>query len=240
MNKNELKAIFIVSWHWLSNDLLSNDDWAVNWKWDRERDINNVISSKTVEILKNSNLFWVEIVPIWINTRLSLLQKIKVINDYCDDKWLNHKNSILISVHQNAFSDSSANWVECWFYENSNVSNILAKSITDSVSSITSLKNRWAKDEKDNRHWRLWIVHYTKPLAVLIECWFITNTNDLAILKHKYNLISIWIVKWVWNYIWFDIIINDDITNNKDIKVQMRRELDSFYEKMWNLINKIK
>ena len=140
MNKNELKTIFIASWHWLSWDSVTEDNWAINNEWIREIDVNRRISNEIIELLKNSNLFWVNIIPVWIKERYSLQQKINTINKYCLENWLDHTNSILISIHQNSFNEDSANWIELWYYMNSKVSSRLALDLIEWVSELTSLK----------------------------------------------------------------------------------------------------
>lgn len=99
--------------------------------------------------------------------------------------WINsrpNKIDLAVEVHINSFKDGNAYGVEGWYYNKDQASKNLAARIVDGIMAETGLSVRGVKDETTNRWGLLGFIHYTKPLAALIECGFITNKMDMAVL----------------------------------------------------------
>lgn len=85
---------------------------------------------------------------------------------------------IFVSIHQNSFSSSSASGVEVYYYPGSVLGKALAEKLSASISAETGLKNRGAK--KAN----FYVLRNTKAPAVLVECGFMSNPNELKLLSN--------------------------------------------------------
>jgi len=84
---------------------------------------------------------------------------------------------IFVSWHFNAFTDgSSARGIEVLYYPTSIKGKILAAVVYDSLTAVTPWADRGLKP-RDN----LYVLHYTKMPAIIIEAGFITNTEEEAL-----------------------------------------------------------
>lgn len=85
-----------------------------------------------------------------------------------------------LDVHANAFGSewSDAQGVETFSYKLSGPSFEIAKKLQAALISATGLTNRGVKDGSD-----LHMVRETKAPANLVECGFMTNKNEAALLK---------------------------------------------------------
>jgi len=82
-------------------------------------------------------------------------------------------NSILISIHQNHFSDSRYYGPQV-FYPNNNESAVLAKKMqTSLVSSLCPTSNRKAKQAKG-----VYLMEKIQSTGILIECGFLSNPEE--------------------------------------------------------------
>lgn len=199
MKANEIKAVIFEAGHgW-------NGDPGAVWNWTTER-------RHTVEIAKICWMFMpqvpefkhIETIFVWVDENLTLLQKINRINKICKEKWLDESNSILVSIHINSWWNWKASGVEWWYYSGSKESESLCSNITKCQSEIIGITQRASRWDQTNRHWRLWIVRDTKPLACLIECWFISNIHDSNLLKNPETIQGFWrwVVRWIKRFVW--------------------------------------
>lgn len=83
----------------------------------------------------------------------------------------------MISIHTNAFDDSSAEGTETLYYTGSEKGEKMAEAIQKSLSSTLGTYNRGLKDGS----W-LYIAKHTVAPTVLTELGFLTNKNDAGIL----------------------------------------------------------
>ena len=92
----------------------------------------------------------------------------------------NADNAIFVSIHQNKFDSAKEKGFQV-FYKNGNESaRLLAESVQSSVCrNIQPQNKRVAKP--DNR--KVFILENIKLPAVIAECGFISNSEDLAMLK---------------------------------------------------------
>lgn len=103
-----------------------------------------------------------------VNTRVAYAKHIKKVAAE-----RNYDEVILVSIHTNAFEDSSVNGVETFFYNFT----VLAEKVQEAVVSATGWRDRKTKWSDEHG--------ITKPTAipsVLIECGFHTNPDELRAL----------------------------------------------------------
>lgn len=87
-----------------------------------------------------------------------------------------------ISIHANAFGSgwNDANGVESWIYSKKDKDTLdAAQKIQSEVIKETGLKDRGIKESGNS----LGILRDTKMSAVLVECGFMTNPQEAAMLK---------------------------------------------------------
>jgi N-acetylmuramoyl-L-alanine amidase len=103
------------------------------------------------------------------------------------------KGDVLISIHCDAFSKESANGFSTFSYNHiNNVSKALNKSYDDSNG--CQLRNRGTRTAN------FYMLRKSKSKAVLIECGFMTNYNDVCYLKDEQNNIVEGIFNFMLNY----------------------------------------
>ncbi len=85
---------------------------------------------------------------------------------------------IFVSIHQNSFTSSSARGVEVYYYPGSVFGKALAEKLSTSLSEATGLKNRGAKEAN------FYVLRNTKAIAVLVECGFMSNPDELRLLTN--------------------------------------------------------
>jgi len=108
-------------------------------------------------------------------------------------KWVNGRASeglieAAIEIHCNASTDKSAKGVEAWNSHDfatglgDEDSKRLANCMVDAINVESGLSSRGVFDESVNKWGKLGFVHDTKPLASLVECGFLSNDSDKAVL----------------------------------------------------------
>lgn len=143
-----------------------------------EKDITLPISLKVGEVLKRHKLdiFYTRTSDEYV----SLTKRAEMANDLNADYF--------VSIHINSFKDSNANGVEVLYYPTSIGGIELARSIQNKLIEI-GFTDRGIKPRGD-----LTVLNKTNMPAVLVEAGFISNKDDINILKNKedeiINLIS--------------------------------------------------
>ena len=84
-----------------------------------------------------------------------------------------------ISVHCNAAAYEAAKGVEVWCYPGSSAGNALAQAIDDTLEDSSYTTGRGVKSAN------FAVLRLTDMPAVLVECGFITNPDDLVILTNE-------------------------------------------------------
>lgn len=99
-----------------------------------------------------------------------LKQRVKIVNDT--------PSSLLVSIHQNAFSDSQYSGAQV-FYANDDQSKALAQKLqTMLITNLNPESNRKIKSSQG-----IYLMqHITRP-GVLVECGFLTNPQEEAKLR---------------------------------------------------------
>lgn len=92
------------------------------------------------------------------------------------------ENNVIISIHQNKFSDSKAHGSQIFYSPNNELSKSLAESMKRSVNSmlLTGLDRECKKAGND-----IYLLKNTNQPAVIVECGFISNFEECQKLKSR-------------------------------------------------------
>ena len=85
---------------------------------------------------------------------------------------------IVVSIHQNSFSDSRVNGAQVFYYKHSAEGQKLAKCIQDSMRAMLDETN----DRKIKANDSYYMLIHTPYPTVIVECGFITNYDEAALL----------------------------------------------------------
>ncbi len=89
-------------------------------------------------------------------------------------------NSIFISIHQNKFTSSSVSGAQVFYSDNNKESKAVAESIQKSFCSRLQKNNERVVKKGDKN---IYLLHNAKNPAVIVECGFVSNREELAKLK---------------------------------------------------------
>lgn len=149
-----------------------------------EKDINLDIALKLEKLLKfyGFNVIMTRTQDIMTcDEGLDSLRKRKV-SDIHNRFDLIQKNpdAVFISVHQNKFEDSSQHGTQVFYSANDEKSKKLAEAIqTSVVNSLQPKNDRVVKKSGSG----IYLLYHAKIPAVLVECGFISNSDELKKLK---------------------------------------------------------
>lgn len=97
-----------------------------------------------------------------------------------------YKNSVYICIHQNHFGQTSVKGAQIFYSVNDSISKDLATLLQQNIKD--NLQNENKRQIKPITE-SVYVVHNATVPAVLIECGFLSNSQDLANLKdHHYQL----------------------------------------------------
>ncbi len=106
------------------------------------------------------------------NKRKDIINRVNIINA--------QKNAILISVHINKFPQSKYSGAQMFYSAKSQQSKQLAETIQDIIkSSLQQKNNRLAKPIPNS----VYLFNKVNLTAVLAECGFLSNADELSLLK---------------------------------------------------------
>lgn len=107
------------------------------------------------------------------NRKVSDLQnRLKLMNTY--------PNAIFVSVHLNKFTATAANGAQVFYSKNNENGRMLGQSIQDSFKEILQPENeRVIKQGTKSTY----LLHKANLPAVIVECGFLSNRNELSLLK---------------------------------------------------------
>jgi hypothetical protein len=146
----------------------------------READLTRKILSLTVPHLEKQKIDFIS-VPL----DLPLMNRIAWINQQ-DVKVSN--GDIFVELHIN---DGGKSGIETWFRDKSDLANIsekLAKSISDDLSKKFNWTNQGAKSEYEHSFGSLMILNSINVPGIAIEILYIDNPEDIAILRNDKKL----------------------------------------------------
>lgn len=101
-----------------------------------------------------------------------LKQRVKIVNET--------ENSILVSIHQNHFSDSRYSGAQI-FYANANDSDQLARELQALIVQTLDPDNNRQSKPADG----VYLMQHIKKTGILIECGFISNPEEEAKLRSE-------------------------------------------------------
>ncbi len=91
-----------------------------------------------------------------------------------------HSDTIAISIHQNEYKDRSVKGAQVFYGVKNPQSETLAKSIQDSLRDILDNENQRQIKKGDSS---IYILKNTTAPIALVECGFLSNPNEEALLK---------------------------------------------------------
>lgn len=151
-----------------------------------EKDINLDIALKLEKILKfyGFNVIMTRTQDVMTcDDGLDSLRKRKI-SDIHNRFELMRKNpdAIFISVHQNKFEDSSQHGTQVFYSGNDERSKELAEAIQTSVTLTLQRKNDRVVKKSGSG---IYLLYHAKIPAVLVECGFISNSDEVKKLKNE-------------------------------------------------------
>lgn len=151
-----------------------------------EKDINLDIALKLEKILKfyDFNVIMTRTQDVMTcDDGLDSLRKRKI-SDIHNRFELMRKNpdAIFISVHQNKFEDSSQHGTQVFYSGNDERSKELAEAIQTSVTLTLQRKNDRVVKKSGSG---IYLLYHAKIPAVLVECGFISNSDEVKKLKDE-------------------------------------------------------
>lgn len=151
-----------------------------------EKDINLDITLKLEKILKfyGFNVIMTRTQDVMTcDDGLDSLRKRKI-SDIHNRFELMRKNpdAIFISVHQNKFEDSSQHGTQVFYSGNDERSKELAEAIQTSVTLTLQRKNDRVVKKSGSG---IYLLYHAKIPAVLVECGFISNSDEVKKLKDE-------------------------------------------------------
>lgn len=149
----------------------------------REVDLTRKIVAKAIPYLEKSGLTF-QTVPL----DLQLLNRIDWING---TGYSEAAGDIFVEIHIN---DGGKRGFEAWFSGApgpNNKSQKLAEYLVDEISKTTGYQKQGVRSEFEHTLGSLLILNQTNPIATAIECLYIDNPEDIAILKDEAKLDSL-------------------------------------------------
>ncbi len=90
------------------------------------------------------------------------------------------ENAILLSIHQNFFTQPKYSGTQVFYSANREESSVLARNIQEKVRNCLQPDNaREIKESGDS----IYLLYNAKQIAVMVECGFLSNTEELKKLK---------------------------------------------------------
>ena len=151
-----------------------------------EKDINLKICLKLASLLKSSgyNVILtreadvstddVETDKIPSRKKSDLRNRLKLMKDF--------PNSVFISIHLNKFTTAAASGAQIFYSEKEEESKILAEDIRKSIVSMLQKDNTRVNKKSTSS---TYILHNATVPAVLVECGFLSNSEELKKLKNS-------------------------------------------------------
>ncbi|MCL2753691.1 MAG: N-acetylmuramoyl-L-alanine amidase [Defluviitaleaceae bacterium] len=153
-----------------------------------EKDINLAIVLYLQQFLESSGNIVVfttraDDVALGDKKRADLMSRVNMPTDMQAD--------IFVSIHQNAFAKASAKGAQTFYYENSLESKRLAELIQSRIKTSLDLENKM--EAKANTVY--FLLKETKTPAVIVECGFLTNTNEAnKLITEEYQQKVAWAI----------------------------------------------
>ena len=92
------------------------------------------------------------------------------------------ENCIFVSIHQNKYSDSALSGTQVFYSPSTTASAQLAQTIQNSVQTLLQPENSREIEKSGSS---IYLLYYAQKPAVLVECGFLSNAEDLRKLKDE-------------------------------------------------------
>ena len=99
-----------------------------------------------------------------------------------------HENSIYVGIHMNKFPLEKYSGLQVYYSPNNELSYQIATDVQSTVQESLQAQNKRSIKRADSS---IFILHKAKIPAVLIECGFLSNQNELALLKDESYRLSL-------------------------------------------------
>ena len=101
--------------------------------------------------------------------------------DMAERKKLAEGGDVLVSVHQNSFTQPSVRGAQTFYSGQSSQGKILAESIQKSIKEYVDRQNK--REAKSNSNY--YVLRATAIPAVIVECGFLTNPDEEKLLNNE-------------------------------------------------------
>ena len=91
-----------------------------------------------------------------------------------------HPEGVYISIHQNQFADRTVHGLQVFFSENHAISKALAESVQCNANKILQNDNHRKIKPSDSN---VYLLYHAKIPAIMVECGFMSNPDELRKLK---------------------------------------------------------
>lgn len=85
------------------------------------------------------------------------------------------ENAVLVSIHQNFFTDSSEHGMQVWYTANEKTSKVLADNILNYTKMFLQQDNTRQNKQSDNSYY---ILYNAQVPSVMVECGFMSNAAE--------------------------------------------------------------
>ena len=173
-----MRAILIDAGHGLSKEGFP-DNGAPGYS-TTEREMVLIIAKRLALRLKQDAI---PVFTIGVAEAISLAQHVSTANAICAQVGGPPTNCLLISIHMNA-GDRSVRGVEAWHGTGKDPS--FGETVAAAVAVATGIPRRQKLilSAHENRHGSLAILDKTHATSCLLECGFVTNPEDVAIVRN--------------------------------------------------------
>lgn len=150
-----------------------------------EKDINLSIILKVREILENCGIKVImtrtDDNGIY-NSDAKTIHEKKVSDMRKRESIINNSNAdLFLSVHMNSFTDTSSSGLHVFYSRNHPEAEPLAIALQDTIAEITGAKTHAVKMASES----LYLMKKPVPPAILVECGFISNPKEEALLNDE-------------------------------------------------------
>ena len=144
----------------------------------REYDVARKIARYTLKYVRQCGIISLSTPP-----NMDLAQRIQWINS---TGYTAESNDIAIEIHIN---DGGKSGIEGWYYgDGQNASQDMTNKVVDSLITQINLPNIGVKSEFQHEMGSISFIHEVYPISCVIECGFIDNPTDAALLKDEVSL----------------------------------------------------
>lgn len=91
-------------------------------------------------------------------------------------------DNIIISIHQNKFEEKKYSGAQVFYSPNNESSQVLAETVRKSIVSSVQKDNKRETKEATKS---IYLLYNTPQPAIIVECGFLSNNNELSLLKDE-------------------------------------------------------